>query len=508
MVSANDLNTRCMQPNRSPTFIHASRRFAGLLAASFLCGASVGGGPAAASSESHPTRILVMPDWSQKLPEIEALHRLRGRQVIRVFPRLGHLHVLRLAARDTVPDAVAEVRSLPGVAWAEPDWVVTAAGVLPNDPYFQNGTQWALNNYGQSGGVADADLDAPEGWDIVATASNVVVGVVDSGIRTSHEDLSENLWRNPVDGTPGFNALTGQHDPWDENGHGTHLAGIIAALANNQRGMAGVAWRARLMACKFMDALGNGYTSDAISCLEFARSNGVHIINLSWGGTPFSLSLSNALWAAQAEGILLVAAAGNNASNNDLVPFYPASLLLENLVAVAASTRTDDRWTFSNYGAASVDLFAPGAAIYSSASGGDSAYESRNGSSMAAAHVTGALALMRQQSPGSTPGEILAGLRRAVDSKSAFVDKCRTGGRLNLRKALDWPSLSLISTNRMAQIQVAGAAGHPYVVAASTNLTEWVILQTNLAGAGGQWLFTDSDSTNIPGRFYRAHPGP
>lgn len=505
MVGPHDVKTRRSSLAKQP---HSIRVF-GFLKWGYSLGLAlatvVGSG---AGQEAHSGRILVMPRDDGGRAALAEAHRGRGRQVERIFPRLGYLQVVRLARGESVSRAVAECQTLSVVAWAEPDWVVTANGLFPNDPYFQNGTQWALNNYGQNGGVADADLDAPEGWDVVATASNIVVAIVDSGVRATHEDLSENLWRNPVDGTPGFNALTGGHDPWDENGHGTHLAGTIAAVANNQRGVAGVAWRARLMVCKFLDASGNGYTADAISCLEFARSNGAHIVNLSWGAGTFSLALSNALWAAQSEGILLVAAAGNNASNNDLVPYYPASLPLENLVAVAASTRTDDRWTFSNYGPASVDLFAPGLAVYSTASGGDSAYESRNGSSMAAAHVSGALALMRQQSPGSTSAEILAALRRAVDSKSAFADQCLTGGRLNLRKALDWPAVSLGSSHGMAQVRVAGVAGHSYVVAASTNLTEWAALKTNTAPANGQWLLTDSDSTNFPGRFYRAQPGP
>ncbi len=168
-----------------------------------------------------------MPLGGQFLPELEALQRLRGRTVTHVFPRLRNLHIVRLAEGEKVAEAVAQVRSLTGVAWAEPDWLVSAAGLFPNDPYFQNGTQWPLNNYGQNGGVADADLDAPEGWDIVTAASDVIVAVVDSGIRATHEDLAENLWRNPLDGTPGFNALSGQHDPWDENGHGRTWRGSL-----------------------------------------------------------------------------------------------------------------------------------------------------------------------------------------------------------------------------------------------------------------------------------------
>jgi subtilisin family serine protease len=456
----------------------------------------------------HPHRILVMPRNGNALPALMQDYAARDWQVLRVFPRLGGLQVVGLADGETVSQAVATCQTNGWVVWAEPDYAVTAAAVLPSDPYFQNGTQWWLNNYGQNGGVPDADLDAPEAWDVFRTASNVVVAIVDSGVRPTHEDLVENLWHNPLDGTSGFNALTGQHDPLDDNGHGTHLAGIIAAVGDNGRGIAGVAWRAQLMVCKFLDAAGNGYNSDAVACIEFARSNGAHILNLSWGGTEFSAAVSNALWAARADGLLVVAAAGNNAANTDLIPYYPASLGLDNIVVVGASTRTDERWSFSNYGVTNVDLFAPGAAIYSTARSSDAGYESRNGSSMATACVAGALALMRQQWSESPPGELIACLLTTVDQRPAFAGRCVTGGRLNLRKALDQPAIAVSTSNRLAQVRVTGVPGHSYVIAASPNLSTWTAVQTNTAGADGRWFFPDPASTNLPARFYRGHPGP
>jgi subtilisin family serine protease len=456
----------------------------------------------------HPHRILVMPRDGRFLPELAQDHATHGRRVLRMFPKLGGLQVVRVAEGETVAQALAACQTGGWAAWAEPDYAVSAAAVLPNDPYFQNGTQWWLNNYGQSGGLPDADLDAPEAWDVLRAASNVVVAIVDSGVRPTHEDLADNLWRNPLDGTPGFNALSGGHDPWDENGHGTHLAGVIAAIGDNTRGVAGVSWRARLMACKFLDSAGNGYNSDAIACMEFARSNGAHILNLSWGGSDFSAAVSNALWAARADGLLVVAAAGNNAANTDLVPYYPASLALDHIVAVGASTRTDDRWPLSSYGAANVDLFAPGAAIYSTASSGDAAYESRNGTSMAAAGVAGAVALMRQQWPEARADELVARLLGAVDLRPAFTGRCATGGRLNLRRVLDLPSLNVASPTLPVKLLLTGVAGHRYVVAASTNLSTWTAVETNTLGGAGIWLVEDANSTNLPWRYYRAAPGP
>lgn len=462
----------------------------------------------APASAVHPARFFVMPAGEEARRPLRQLHLARGRVVLREHPGLGGLQVVGVAAGESVAAALESCWTNPLVAWAEPDHRVSAAHTFPNDPFFQNGTQWALNNYGQNGGLPDADVDAPEAWDVLRSASNVVVAVVDSGIRPTHEDLAGNLWRNPLDGSPGFNALTGQHDPWDDNGHGTHLAGIIAAVGQNARGVVGVAWAVQLLACKFLDASGNGYLADAVACIEFARSNGAHVLNLSWGGSAFSAALSNALWAARADGIVVAAAAGNNAADTDLTPYYPASLPLDNVVAVGASTRTDERWSFSNFGANTVDLFAPGAAIYSTASSGDAAYQSRDGTSMATAHVSGALALLRQARPQSSPAEWIARLRASADIKSAFVGRCVSGGRLNLRRALDLPAITLHTTNGLATLRVTGQPGHRYVIAASTNLGFWTAIQTNATDPDGQWWFPDPASTNLPARFYRAEPEP
>jgi hypothetical protein len=262
------------------------------------------------------------------------------------------------------------------------------------------------------------------------------------------------------------------------------------------------------MACKFLDSEGNGFNSDAVACIEFARTNGAHVINLSWGGPDFSAAFSNAIWSARADGILVVAAAGNNAHNTDVTPYYPAGIELDNLVAVGASTRSDGVWSFSNYGAVSVDLFAPGAAIYSTVSASDTAYANRDGTSMASACVAGALALLRQQEPGAPAAALIGRLFAAVDCAPAFTGKCATGGRLNLRKALDRPSVAVIADSWPIELSIAGAGGHSYVVAASSNLSSWTALQTNTTAPNGEWIFTDTASTNTPLRFYHARPSP
>ena len=447
-----------------------------------------------------------MPWNDSRLAELERFHTRQQRQVLRAFA--SHLQLVGLPHGEQVENAVARYKASGLVRFAEPDFLVTTASTLPNDPRFQDGTQWWLNNYGQNGGLPGADVDAPEAWDVLRAASNVVVAILDTGVRYTHEDLADNLWTNPVDQTHGFNALSGNHDPWDDNGHGTHLAGIIGAVGDNATGVVGVAWRVRIMACKFLNSAGEGFNSDAVACIEFARANGAHVINMSWGSPEFSAAVSNAIWSAREDGILVAAAVGNNAGNIDLTPYYPASLDLDNLVTVGASTREDSVWSLSNHGVGSVDLFAPGAAIYSTAFGGDNAYASRSGSSMASACVAGALALLRQREPTAPCRDLVARLLATVDAVPAFAGKCASGGRINLRKALDRPSLTASSDARPLRLRVQGVPGHQYVLTASTNFADWTPLQTNTTALDGQWIFVDSGATNMPQRFYQARPGP
>jgi subtilisin family serine protease len=325
----------------------------------------------------------------------------------------------------------------------------------------------------------------------------------------THEDLAPNLWRNPVDGSCGLNAINGTTNVWDDYGHGTHLAGIIGAAGNNSNGVVGVAWQTRIMACKFLDNQGDGSNSDAVTCIEFARSNGATVINLSWGGAAFSAAVSNAIYAAQRDGIIFTAAAGNNARDNDTTPFFPASLRTANLVSVGASTRLDNVWSSSSYGRNSVDLFAPGASIFSTLESATNSYGNMSGTSMATAHVSGALALLRQQSPAAPFGDLIGRLLAAVDQRPAFAGKCVTGGRLNLLKALDRVSVAASWEPPLPiQLQLTGVPGHSYVLLASTNLSGWLPIATNTAGPDGLWFFTDIQSTNLSQRFYRGIPGP
>src|SRR5262249_59868845 len=177
-----------------------------------------------------------------------------------------------------------------------------------------------------------------------------------TGVRYTHEDLATNMWVNPQDGGHGWNALNNTNDPKDDNGHGTLMSGILGGAGNNGKGVVGVAWRVQIMACKCLDASGNGGDSDIIACIDYARTNGARVITASFDSPTYSQALSNAIVSAPDAGMIFFASCGNNAANIDVNPRYPACYDIDNIVSVAYSTRNDTLGTFSNYGATNVDL--------------------------------------------------------------------------------------------------------------------------------------------------------
>lgn len=362
-------------------------------------------------------------------------HGAKGSRVGREFKELDNLQVVHLPPGRKVADMIREYEDSGLVEYAEPDYQLQPT-LVPNDPQFN--VLWGLKNPS----TTYADISAPTGWDTLNSAANVVVAVIDSGVRYTHEDLAANMWINPRDGSHGFNALDGSNNPWDDNGHGTLVAGVIGAAGNNGKGVAGVAWRVQLMACKFLDSTGNGFVSDAIECIEFARTNGAQVINASWGGYAFSAALADAVADAGRAGIVFVAAAGNDGANNDATPFYPASYSLDNVVSVTATTPSDALASFSNYGAQSVHLGAPGYSIYSTCNSGDGAYNYASGTSLAAPFVSGAFALMRARYSAETCQQLISRVLGSVDAPSGLANKCVTGGRLNLANALNPPVLA------------------------------------------------------------------
>jgi subtilisin family serine protease len=320
----------------------------------------------------------------------------------------------------------------------------------PNDPRFDQ--QWALNNLGQNGGKNRADIDALLAWGKTHGSEKVVVAVLDTGVDYTHADLVENMWTRPesmpqyaddelgsFDDQHGFDADVNEADPMDENGHGTHCAGIIGAEGDNGEGIAGINWHVRIMPLKFLGKGGFGTTKNAIEAINYAidrKQKGVNIrvINASWGSTQYSRALEDAIRAAGEQGILFVAAAGNSSTDNDKRAHYPSNFDLPNVISVAAMDRMDAITSFSNYGAKTVHIAAPGRDIHSTWLNDE--YRDASGTSMAAPQVSGVAALILSSEPGLSVEKLRDRLLKTADPIPALKGKVSTGGRLCATGAL------------------------------------------------------------------------
>ncbi|MDT7604711.1 MAG: hypothetical protein QOF61_2708 [Acidobacteriota bacterium] len=368
----------------------------------------------------------------------------------------------------------AQYRALPEVVYAEPNAEISLSpgededdtaqeagdpsdddppvvkAPAPNDPLFEE--QWSLQNTGQRSGKTGADICATRAWTKTTGSSKVVVAVIDTGVDYRHADLAGNIWTRPAalapytdedlgtfDDTHGFDAADMDGDPMDDNGHGTHCAGIIGAEGDNRDGIAGINWHVQIMPLKFLRANGSGTLKDAIECINYViarKRDGVNvrIISASWGSTMRSRALEDAIRRAGEEGILFVAAAGNSSTNNDRFPHFPSNYDQPNVVSVAALDRNDRLARFSNFGARSVHLAAPGAEILSTWP--NNQYEEHSGTSMATPEVAGVAALILAANPNMSMKELRARLLESVDKLPALEGKVATGGRLNAARAV------------------------------------------------------------------------
>lgn len=424
-------------------------------------------------------RILIVPK-PDRAASLGQLHRQSRARVRRTFPGMGNIQVLELPAGVSAAEMVNRYRQSGEVESADLDVMLSACG-LPNDPRLVNGEQWHLNNFGQSGGVFGADMHAADAWNIQNSASNIIVAVIDSGIRRTHQDLAANLWVNSgeiagngidddhngaVDDVNGINTTTATPtgNLTDNFGHGTHVAGILGAVGNNGIGVSGVARRVKIMACRFLDDSGNGFATDLIECLNYARTNGAKVVNCSFETPgPINTALSNAFWSMRSSGVVVVAAAGNSGLDTDVAPRYPACFEIDNIISVMASSR-GDAYLGYNYGATTVDLAAPGFEILSTYSRSDTDYYSMGGTSMATPCVAGAAALILAKFPNLTPQQVINRIKGTVDPLPAFAGKCATGGRLNLARALSggfaiYPgTYSWVPTNGMTSLSLTDNA--------------------------------------------------
>jgi uncharacterized repeat protein (TIGR01451 family) len=363
------------------------------------------------------------------------------------------LRVARVAPEQT-ERALAALNARPDVVYAEPNYLMYG-DTAPNDPRYPE--MYALHNTGQSGGVIGADMDAELAWNITTGGSDVVVGVIDTGIDINHNDLQANIWTNAaeipnnnidddqngyVDDVHGWDFYNHDKTVYDSatlDLHGTHVAGIIGAAGNNGQGVVGVNWNVKIMPLKFLgSASGGGPTSGAIAAMSYAihmQSQGVKIrvLNASWGGSFRSQALLDALVTLNTAGILFVTAAGNEGTDNFALPNYPANHDLPNLIAVAATDQFDNLASFSNFGARSVAMGAPGSNILSTTP--ENTYSVLSGTSMAAPQVSGAAALVLSVKP-SLPVRILAGCLKYSGDLTSLQGKTQTGRRLNAFKAI------------------------------------------------------------------------
>jgi parallel beta-helix repeat protein len=359
--------------------------------------------------------------------------------------RLDKLYVLKFPKGSDIKTIIAEYKNDPDIEYAEPNYIVRilpyldgggggggSAGVYPNDPGFSQ--LWGLHNTGQTGGTAGADIDALDAWNITTGSPNVVVGVIDTGIDYNHPDLAANMWINPVDGSHGYNFVTNTNDPMDDYGHGTHCAGTIGAVGNNSIGVVGVNWKVKIAALKFLDDTGSGTDEDAIRAINYANQMGFKILSNSWGGGGNSQALLDAINAAGANNTLFIFAAGNSGTNNDWMPAYPCSYDTPYILCVAATDSNDQLAYFSNYGAITVDIAAPGLGVYSTVPGNN--YATYSGTSMATPHVTGVAALIKSEFPTLNNTQIKNRILCSSDHISSLKGVVLSNGRLNASRAV------------------------------------------------------------------------
>lgn len=438
----------------------------------------------------HPTRVLVKYRAQATAQTAAPAYAATGLRVTRSFARAPGLVLLDTAADARVPAGAAaqadqlrariqQLRDSGQFEYVVPDHI-RRLSITPVDTAFQDGTLWGLRNLGQLGGLPGADIGATNAWDVTVGGTNVLVAVVDSGIRHTHVDLAAQMWRNPgeiagngvdddgdgyVDNVFGANTVAGTGDANDDNGHGTHVAGTIGAAANNGGAHVGVAWNVRLMAVKAADRFGNLPSSAIIAGVDFAVAKGARIINASFGGYGFNQAEFDAFLRARNAGVLVVAAAGNDAINTDVFPSFPSAFPLDNIISVAALDRRDGLAAFSNYGRNSVHLGAPGVEIFSTYHTSDTSYVELQGTSMAAPHVAGVAALVFSLTNTITYTEVRNRILFTAVPVASLATNTIQGGRVNAFRALT------TAEDNLFEVTVTPAPGSTLLAGATIPVT-------------------------------------
>ena len=384
-----------------------------LLAVLAVCAAL----PAAAAQGAVTDEIILARQAGLNAAERAGVRADASVELERTLP-IADVEVVSAPAGERA-EALAALRADPDVAWAEPN---RPRRIASTEPYWAR--LWGLENTGQTvlgaSGIADADIDAPEAW-ALTKGRGATVAVVDTGVAP-HPDLSL---------VAGWDFVDDDADPLDGNGHGTHVAGTIAA-AENGRGVVGVAPQASIMPIRALDDSGRGSSADSAAGFAYAAEHGARIVNASIGSSDFSYAEMTAI--RDHPGTLYVVAAGNDGRDTDAQPSYPCAYDLPNILCVGASDQSDRPASFSNHGAATVDLHAPGVAVLSTFKGSSYAYMS--GTSMATPHAAGAAALLLARAPSLAADALKRALMDGAHRVSALAGLSRTGGRLNAAAAL------------------------------------------------------------------------
>ncbi len=440
---------------------------------------------------SKPGELIVKFNDAVEAGRVDEINEQFGARIVKRFRITGAYHI-ELQDKARTWEIIRAYNELPETEYAEPNYIYEAF-VIPNDPYYSQ--LWGMEK-----------IQAPEAWDIQTGDSSIVVAVIDTGLDYNHEDIIGNVWQNAgempdngydddgngyVDDVRGWNFVSNNNNPDDDNNHGTHCSGVIGAVGDNYTGVVGVNWNVKVMPLKFLNGGGSGDLDDAVSAIEYAIINGADVMSNSWGGGGYSQTMYDAISAADDEGIIFVAAAGNSYTNTDNNPAYPACYDLDNIISVAATTSSDGKAYFSNYGLVTVDLGAPGSGIYSTVAG--NGYSSMDGTSMACPHVAGACAMVWAEFPDFTHAEVKDRILTYVDLISSMAGKCVTGGRLNLYRALIGgapnPTPTPAPTPGPGFCAVADIAGNTWL---ENDLNKLRIIrdeQISMSDRGQEWIY-------------------
>ena len=378
--------------------------------------------------------------------DIDALLQTNGAQPIGQLRGQSGIERLHLPTGSDPETVATSLRSSLKVDFAEPNYLITADQTTPDDPRFSE--QWALKNAGNSGGQFGSDINASQAWELTTGSKRTVIAVLDSGIDFTHPDLRNNEWNNSLeqknnhdddsngftDDLHGWDFVINSEEITDKQGHGTAVAGIIAAQGNNATGTTGVMWQASLMSLRILDSTGTGDVAHAVEAINYAVNNGAQIINCSWGTHDGSLSLLEAINQASNRGVLVVTSAGNQEHDIEKSPRYPASFDLDNLISVASTDGADLLTSFSNWGLTHVSIAAPGTDILTTKMGGD--YQTISGTSASTAFVTGVAALVKTLRPWLGADRTREMILRGARPVSSLSDKVVSKGVVSAIGAL------------------------------------------------------------------------